>query len=64
MNDYLRSSLEKLPPSIDVAKYWKLNSTQWPDLSALARDYLAIPATSAASERAFSTGRDLLGIYR
>lgn len=30
----------------------------------MARDYLPIPATSAASERSFSTGRDLLGIYR
>jgi hypothetical protein len=30
----------------------------------MARDYLAITATSASSERVFSTGKDLLGICR
>ena len=30
----------------------------------MAKDFLPIPATSAASERSFSTGRDLIGINR
>ena len=30
----------------------------------MAQDFLPIPATSAASERSFSTGRDLIGINR
>ncbi|KZS05507.1 Uncharacterized protein APZ42_031279 [Daphnia magna] len=37
---------------------------RWPKLSAMAKDLLSIPATSAASERAFSTGKDVFGIAR
>ena len=48
----------------DVLDYWRLSAAKWPNLAAMARDYLPIPATSAASERSFSTGRDLLGLYR
>ena len=44
--------------------YWALWSSQWPKLSAMAKDLLSIPATSAASERAFSTGKDVFGIAR
>jgi len=34
--------------------YWELNSSNYPILAILARRYLAIPATSASSERYFS----------
>ncbi|GJP56989.1 hypothetical protein CLOM_g16034 [Closterium sp. NIES-68] len=37
-----------------------LPSRDLPALQAMARDYLAIPATSAASERMFSQGRNLI----
>jgi hypothetical protein len=36
--------------------YWELNSSNYPILAILARRYLAIPATSASSERFFSQG--------
>ena len=36
--------------------YQELNSSNYPILAILARCYLAIPATSAASERYFSQG--------
>ncbi|XP_065315138.1 uncharacterized protein LOC135924018 [Gordionus sp. m RMFG-2023] len=36
--------------------WWKLNKNRYPVLSKFARDYLAIPATSSSSERAFSEG--------
>ena len=36
--------------------YWELNSSNYPILAILARCYLAIPATSASSERYFSQG--------
>ena len=36
--------------------YWELNSSNYPVLAILARRYLAIPATSASSERYFSGG--------
>ena len=48
----------------DPAGYWRSKLHDWPNLCMMARDYLAIMATSAASERSFSTGRDLLGISR
>ncbi|KAK4037713.1 hypothetical protein OUZ56_029742 [Daphnia magna] len=47
-----------------VFNYWALRSSRWPKLSAMAKDLLSIPATSAASERAFSTGKDIFGIAR
>ncbi|XP_065318862.1 uncharacterized protein LOC135926857 [Gordionus sp. m RMFG-2023] len=37
--------------------WWKLNKNRYPVLSNIARDYLAIQATSSSSERAFSEGR-------
>ncbi|CAG8650534.1 4049_t:CDS:1, partial [Cetraspora pellucida] len=33
---------------------WKLNKDCFPNLSAMARDFFAIPSTSIASERMFS----------
>ena len=35
--------------------YWNQNAVCFPDLSKLAMKYLAIPAISVPSERAFST---------
>jgi hypothetical protein len=34
-----------------------VNSKKYPNLSRMARDYLAIPGTSASSERLFSSGK-------
>ncbi|KZS00134.1 Uncharacterized protein APZ42_003699, partial [Daphnia magna] len=47
-----------------VYTYWANRSCRWPRLGQMARDLLSIPATSAASERAFSVGRDVFGISR
>ena len=40
--------------NLDPLQWWKLNATRYPCVSVLARKYLAIPATSVPSERAFS----------
>ena len=45
-------------------QYWAGRSERWPNLSKMAKDLLTIPATSAACERTFSTGRALFGLYR
>lgn len=37
-------------PNTDVLKYWQAKQYQYPIIAQIARDYLAIPATSAASE--------------
>ena len=37
----------------DILMWWKTKST-WPKLQLMARQYLAVPATSASVERLFS----------
>ncbi|KAK4004017.1 hypothetical protein OUZ56_005760 [Daphnia magna] len=38
--------------------------SRWPQLCAIARELLSIPATSASSKRAFNAGKDVFGIAR
>ena len=47
-------------PTTDILKYWAAKQYQYPIIAAIARDHLAIPATSAPSERVFSNGADIL----
>jgi len=44
--------------------YWKKNCETYPQLAKMARDFLAVPATSAPSERCFSKARSLLPYTR
>lgn len=44
--------------------FWKRSCDSYPRLARMARDYFAIPATSAPSERSFSKGRALLPYNR
>ncbi|XP_077306275.1 E3 SUMO-protein ligase ZBED1-like [Lithobates pipiens] len=44
----------------DPLVWWKTHKEQYPRLSALARKYLCIPATSSPSERVFSTGGNIV----
>ncbi|KZR99449.1 Uncharacterized protein APZ42_004668, partial [Daphnia magna] len=64
LEDYLAEPREPSDASYDNLSYWKAHMTCYPRLSCMARDYLAITATSASSERVFSSGKDLLGICR
>lgn len=41
------------PISTDVLEWWKVNSTRYPRLSVMARDFLAVQATSVAPEELF-----------
>jgi hypothetical protein len=45
---------------VDVLEWWKQHARAFPGLARIARDYLAIPATSAPAERVFSRGADLI----
>jgi hypothetical protein len=48
------NSLLKLSVQMPLLKFWALRGDEFPILKMLARHYLAIPASSAPSERVFS----------
>ena len=60
---YLLDNLEKLGSS-DILDWWKLNASNYPILSKMERDILAIPISTAASESAFSTCGRILEAFR
>lgn len=43
--------------AVDVLAYWRSRENQWPELARMARRYMAIPASSAPSERCFSSAK-------
>jgi len=45
------------PPNgtIPLLEYWRLKESQWPQLAAMAFDFLSIPAMSSECERVFSS---------
>jgi hypothetical protein len=43
------------PPTCDILQWWRNHGDIYPVLSRIARDYLAIQASSIPSERAFSS---------
>ena len=45
---------------VNILNWWKLMKPQYPILSTYARKYLCIPASSATSERAFSTAGNVV----
>lgn len=59
---YLQGGLEE--DRSDSLLWWKSQENTYKELTIMARDILAIPATSAASERAFSTGRLIMPFNR
>ncbi|KAH9448923.1 hypothetical protein Pst134EA_033173 [Puccinia striiformis f. sp. tritici] len=52
---YLKEDIE--PEGIEVLSYWAHRQKTLPNLAMMVRQYLSIPATSAASKRVFSKGR-------
>jgi len=53
-------TMPNLPISEDPLLWWKVHSVQFPHLSKLAANYLAIPPTSADSERHFSASGNIV----
>ena len=45
---------------IGILEFWKINARKYPILSAMAKDYLTVQASSVPAERAFSSGTDLV----
>ncbi|CAI5470304.1 unnamed protein product [Closterium sp. Yama58-4] len=54
---------ERVRSDVTALEYWR-NATNLQTLRRMARDYLAIPATSASSEHVFSLGRNLISWKR
>ncbi|CAN1225533.1 Zinc finger BED domain-containing protein RICESLEEPER 2 [Linum grandiflorum] len=48
----------------DILGWWRANAAKYPTLHEIARDILAVPITSVASESAFSSGGRLLDPHR
>ncbi|CAI0421282.1 unnamed protein product [Linum tenue] len=52
---YLAEPCEKLKDEFDILLWWKVNSSIYPILAQVARDVLAVPVSTVASESTFST---------
>lgn len=61
---YLDESCENFNDKFDVLAWWKVNGSKYQVLSRMARDVLAIPVSTIASESTFSTSGRILGPYR
>ena len=46
--------VQQEPNDTDPLMWWKQHQQEFPDLTRMARQYLAVPATSASPERFFS----------
>lgn len=53
-------TLPTIDGQIKPLEWWKINELQYPNLARMARDYLAIPATSVPSEQCFSISKNLI----
>ncbi|KAM0906370.1 hypothetical protein ACQ4PT_016796 [Festuca glaucescens] len=64
LDKFLAEEPEDDGPKFDILAWWKGNSSRFPVLACLARDVLAIPISTVASESAFSTGGCVLDDFR
>ena len=64
LEKYLAEDSEDPDKKIDILGWWKENSSRFPMLANMARDILAIPITTVASESAFSTSGRILDDFR
>jgi hypothetical protein len=62
IHQYLHELTE--PADTKVLDYWHRKQEIYPSLSAMASCFLAIPATSASSERVFSKSKTIVGAQR
>ncbi|KAJ0915548.1 putative transcription factor/ chromatin remodeling BED-type(Zn) family [Helianthus annuus] len=64
LEKYLGEDREPMDSQFDVLKWWKVQQCRYPVLARMARDILAIPVSTVASESAFSTGGRVLDSFR
>lgn len=63
---YLKDDVHVHPQEddFDILYWWSTNSHKYPIISRIAKDVLAAPVSTVASESAFSTGGRILSDYR
>ncbi|KAL7596221.1 hypothetical protein Lser_V15G31442 [Lactuca serriola] len=55
LDNYLKEKLLPKDMEIDLLAWWKTNGIKYPTLQRIAKDILAIPVSTVASESAFNT---------
>ena len=62
---YLMENIEgEKDKTFNILAWWKYNTNKYSILSRLARDVLAVPVSTVASESAFSSGGRILDPFR
>ena len=61
---YITDPIEDVVDKFDVLKWWKLNEVKYPGLALIAKDVLAIPVSTVASESCFSTSGRVINSFR
>ena len=64
LDHYLEEDVLPRTADFNILWWWRLNGLKYPTLQAIAKDILAIPATTVASEYAFSTSGQILSPHR
>uniref|UniRef100_A0A803N2G1 HAT C-terminal dimerisation domain-containing protein n=1 Tax=Chenopodium quinoa TaxID=63459 RepID=A0A803N2G1_CHEQI len=64
LDRYLNDQIGEHELEMDILTWWKMNAHRYPILAHLARDVLAMPISTVASESAFSAGGHHLDSFR
>ncbi|KAL4298123.1 hypothetical protein GQ457_12G015520 [Hibiscus cannabinus] len=64
LEKYLSEEVEPNDLNFDILEWWSGSQMRYPVLARMARDVLAIPISTIASESAFSTGGRVLDSFR
>lgn len=64
VDKYLEADLDEFGDDFNILAWWKQNSNRYKVLSRIAKNVLATPISTVASESAFSTGGRILDPFR
>jgi hypothetical protein len=64
MDLYLEEEMVPVGVDLDLLQYWKTFSPKYPILACLALEMLVVPASTVASESAFSSAEKTISDYR
>ena len=63
LDSYLDEKVIPRMEDFNILSWWKTNANRYPTLARIARDILAIPITTVASESAFNTSGRVVSPY-